>query len=79
MADAQPGVAALFDVDLRAAESPDQEIAQALLRTFEIVRRVHGPKDVVGRNLAVKGGDQSLESGLAHGGENVLLFHSNRS
>jgi len=68
-------MAALFDVDLRPAEAPDQKIAQALFRAFEIMRRVHGPKDVVGRHLAVKGGDQSLKAGLADGGENMLLFH----
>ena len=75
MAYAQPGMAALFDVGLRAAKTEDQEIAQSIPRGFEIVRGVHGPEDIIGRNLAVKRVGQAVESGVADGCINVLLFH----
>ncbi len=70
---------ALFHVNLRAPETSDQEIPQPLFRAFQIMRRIHRPQDVVGRNLAVKRVSQALKSRLPDGGENVLLFHSNRS
>ncbi len=67
-------MAALFDVGLRAAETENQEIAQAPLRSYEIVSRVHGPEDIVGRNLAVKRVSQALESRVPDGCIDVLLF-----
>ena len=67
VADAQPGMAALLDVGLRAAETENQEIAQPLSRAFQIFCWIHGPEDVVARNLAIKRVGQALESGLADG------------
>ena len=78
MADAQPRMAALFDVGLRAAEAENKKIAQSMLRSFEIVRGVHWPEDVVGRNLAVERVGQAVESGMADGRIDVLLFHSGK-
>ena len=60
-------MAALFDVGLRAAKTEDQEIAEPMFRAFQIVCRIHGSKDVVIGNLAVKRGRQALESGLPDG------------
>jgi len=56
---------ALFDIDLRASEASDEEIAQTLFRAFEIVRRIHWPQDVISRNLPVKCIGEALESFLA--------------
>ena len=36
-------MAPLFDVSLRPSEPADQEISEALLGTWKIRRRVHGP------------------------------------
>ena len=60
-----PGMAALVDIGLRAAETEHQEIAEALPRSFQIVRRVHGPQYVVAWDLAIKRFRQALKSGLA--------------
>jgi hypothetical protein len=79
MADAQPGMTALFNVGLRTAETKDEEIAEPLPRSFQILRRVHRPENVVARDLSIKRVDKALESVLTDGGINVLLFHSNRS
>jgi len=48
---AEAGMASLFDVSLRPAEPTDQEISEALLGTWKIARRVHGPQKVVLRDL----------------------------
>jgi hypothetical protein len=72
-------MSALFDVDLRTAEAADQKIAEPLLRSFQVVRRIHGPEHVVAWNLAIECRGKTFESGLADGGINLLLFHSNRS
>jgi hypothetical protein len=75
VADAEPGMAALFDVGLRAAEAENQEIAQSMPRGFEIVRGVHGPEDIVAGNLAVKRVRKTLESVVTDGCIDMLLFH----
>jgi hypothetical protein len=50
-------MASLFDVRLRPSEPADQEISEALLGTWKILRRVHRPEKVVLRNLSIEGGD----------------------
>ncbi len=59
---AEARMASLFDVSLRPPEPPDQEISEALLGTWEILRRVHGPQKVVLRDLSIEGGDQARET-----------------
>lgn len=65
VADAQPGMAALVDIGLRAAKTEDQEIAEPSPRSFQIVRRVQGPQYVVVWDLSIKRVRQALKSGLA--------------
>lgn len=55
VAHAESGMAAGFDVGRRAAETEDQEVAEALLCCFQIERRVHRAQDVVAGDLAVEG------------------------
>ena len=47
-------MAARLDVALRTAEAVYQEIAQALLRTLQVVLGIHRGEQVVGRNLLIK-------------------------
>jgi hypothetical protein len=54
---AKTGMASLFDVSLRPSKPADQESSEALLGTWEIRRRVHGPQKVVLRDLSIEGGD----------------------
>jgi hypothetical protein len=49
-------MASLFNVSLGPPEPTDQEVAEALLGSWKITRRVHGPKKVVLRDLSIKGG-----------------------
>lgn len=55
-------MASLFDVSLRPSEPADQEISEALLGTWKILRRVHGPQEVILRNLSIEGTDQACEA-----------------
>jgi hypothetical protein len=57
----ETGMASLFYVAGRPAKPVDQEISQALFRTFQILRRVHGFQEVVLGNLAIKRRHQSRE------------------
>ena len=66
VADAKLGMAALLDVALRAAESVHQKIPQPLLRTRQIVRRIHRSEDLVARNLRIERAHQTLEAVLAN-------------
>jgi hypothetical protein len=75
MPDTKPGMAALFDIGLRAAEAEYQEIAKPLPGGIEILRRIHRPENIVGWNLPVEGISQTLESGVANDCVNVLFFH----
>jgi hypothetical protein len=67
MPDTQPGMAALLDIGLRSAEAENEEIAQPLLRAFQILRGIHRPQHVVAGNLAVKRVGKALESVLSDG------------
>ena len=68
-------MASLFDVSLRPPEPTDQEISEALLGTWEILRRVHGPQKVVLRDLSIKGGDQACEAFRANHRINFEFLH----
>ncbi len=68
-------MASLFDVSLRPSEPTDQEISEALLGTWEILRRVHGSQKVVLRDLSIKGGDQSRETFRPNHGIDFEFLH----
>jgi hypothetical protein len=72
-------MASLFDVSLRPSEPTDQEISEALLGTWEIPRRVHGPQKIVLRDLSIEGGDQARETFRANHGINFEFLHVLRS
>lgn len=76
MAHPQPGMAALFEVARHPSETEEQEIAQALLGSGEIVVLVHGPEDVILRNPPVERGDQAGEPILADGRVEILFVHT---
>jgi hypothetical protein len=59
---AESRMASLFDVCLRAPEPADQKTSEALLGTWEILRRVQGSQKVVLRDLSMEGGDQARET-----------------
>ena len=75
MADAEPGMAPGFEIGGRPAESKHQKIAQAPLRSGEVLRLVQRTQHLVRRDLAVKRGYQAPEPILADDRENILLFH----
>ena len=68
-------MASLFDVSLRPSEPADQEISEALLGTWKIRRRVHGPQKVVLRDLSIEGGDQACETFRANHRINFEFLH----
>ena len=72
---AEAGMASLFDVSLRPSEPADQEISEALLGTWKIRRRVHGPQKVVFRDLSIEGGDQACETFRANHRINFEFLH----
>jgi hypothetical protein len=48
---------------------------KALLRTQEMLRRVHGSQKVILRDLPIKGGDQARETFRANHGINFQFLH----
>jgi hypothetical protein len=54
-------MSALFDIALRSAKTADQKVAQSGFGRRQIVGRVHGPENVIARNLPVKGTNQPSE------------------
>ena len=72
---AEAGMASLFDVSLRPSEPADQEISEALLGTWQILRRVHRPQKVILRNLSIEGGDQACETFCANHRINFEFLH----
>lgn len=66
---AQPRMATLLDIMLRPAEPVDQKIRQSLTGTLKIIRGIHRPKNVIGRNLGVKAFN---EAGETVGAEDVV-------
>jgi hypothetical protein len=75
MPGAEAGMASLFDVSLRPSEPADQEISEALLGTWQILRRVHPPQKVILRNLSIEGGDQTCETFRANHRINFEFLH----
>jgi len=75
MTRAEAGMASLFDVRLRPSEPTNQEISEALLGTWEILRRVHGSQKVVLRDLSIEGGDQARETFRANHRINFEFLH----
>ena len=71
---AQLRVASPFDVAQRPAEPADQEIAQTFFSAGEIVGRVHRAQNVVGGDLPVERGDETMKAVFAHDGVDVGLF-----
>jgi hypothetical protein len=67
-------VAALGDVAGWAAEPADQEVPEAELSAGPVVRRVHGPKDDVGRHQRVEGADEALDSVLSTAFVDLAFF-----
>ena len=65
----------LFDVPWRAAEPADQKVAEPLLGTRKIVRRVHRPEDVVVRDTAIERSREPGEPVIADQSVNVNLLH----
>jgi hypothetical protein len=59
---AEARMAPLFNVALRPSKPVNQEIPEALLRTFEVLRRVHRSKELVLRDLPIEGGHQARET-----------------
>src|SRR5271168_1229664 len=72
---AETGMASLFDVGLRPSEPADQEISEAVLGTWKILRRVHRSQNVILRNLSIEGGDQACETFGANHGINFEFLH----
>ena len=73
VAHAETGMAALFDVGLRAAEAEDEELTKAGFGAVEIIRGVHGADDVVSGDLAVEGVDEAAEAFVADGIVNLVV------
>jgi hypothetical protein len=63
----------LFDVSPRPSEPTDQEISEALLGTWEIPRRIHGPQKIILRDLPIEGGDQARETFRADHGTRLRV------
>jgi hypothetical protein len=72
---AEAWMTSLFNVSLRPSEPTDQEISEALLGTWEVARRIHGPQKVVLRDLPIEGGDQPSETVRANHGINFEFLH----
>ena len=68
-------MASLFDVSLRPSEPADQEISEAVLGTWKILRRVHRSQNVILRNLSIEGGDQACETFRANHRINFEFLH----
>src|ERR1700723_3387071 len=72
---AEAWMASLFDVSLRPSEPADQEIPEALLRTWKIRRRVHRTQKVILRNFSIEGGDQACVAFPANHRIDFELLH----
>ena len=71
----EPRVTALLNVDGRAAEPADQEIAEPLLGAGQIVRRIHRAQDVVSRDLRVECRHQPAEPAVTDQAVYISLVH----
>lgn len=68
----EPGMPALEQITLRAAETEDEEIGEPLLRALPIVGRIHRTDQIIRAHPPVKGRDETLESVFTEG------FHHDR-
>src|SRR3954471_856697 len=64
MSGAQPRMPALFDIALRAAQTVNQKVPQALFGGNEIVRWIHRCQNIVHGNATVECRDQSANPRL---------------
>lgn len=69
-------MAALFDVDGWPSKSINQEIAEPLFRTLQILLRIHGTQEIIRGNLTVERAYQPFKSLIADRWINLVLFHS---
>lgn len=76
MAHAKARVAPRFDVAWRSTESPDQEIAQPLLGSGEVVGRIHRPEDVIRRNLTIERRYQALKAVFSDDGVELVFIQT---
>jgi len=68
-------MASLLDVRLRAPEPTDQEISEALLRTWEILRPGTWVPEGRLADLSIEGGDQARETFRTNHGINFEFLH----
>ena len=64
---------ALLDVALRPAKASDQEVAEPRLGALQIVRRIHGGQNRIGRDPAVERTDQAPEAVFTDSGVQIEL------
>jgi len=69
-------VPALLDIARGTAETEDQEVAEALFRTGEIVGRVHRAEDFILRYLTVERRDQTCKPIFADGRIHLGIVHA---
>jgi len=62
----QPWMAALLNISRWPTKAPDQEGPHPVFSALQVVFRVHGPNDVIPRNLPVKRGHEPGESVFAN-------------
>ena len=75
MAHAKTRMPTLLDVTRRASEPEDKKFTQTFFRTLQIVRRIHGPENVVGRNTTIESSDEPREPLFADKRINFLVVH----
>lgn len=73
MAHAQTGMAAVLEVPRGSAKSKHQEISETSFGLREIAPSVKRPKDIVLRDLAVKGPDEAFETRFADLGVEIFF------
>src|SRR5207344_3416684 len=61
VAHAETRMSSLLDITPGAAKAPDEKIAQARFGIGHVAAFIHGPQDIVARDLRVKGMDQTFE------------------
>lgn len=62
MAGTQTRVSALENIFLRAAKAVNQEISKAMFGGFSLVLGIHGPQDVIVRDLAIETSNEARKT-----------------
>ena len=75
MAGAEARMTALLDITLRTAETVDQKIAKTDFRGLTLVLGVHGPEDIVLRDLTIEGADEADETVFSDQGVKIFVVH----